>query len=77
MIGHVGDGAAHVEPFALQPGGLRLDRVGVDVDQRDARAVRREHLAVGEPETAGSAGDDHAEPGDVETRGNVHARLLL
>ena len=77
MIGHVGDGSPHVEPFALEPGGLRRDRVGVDVDQRHACAVRREHLAVGEPETAGSAGDDCAEPGHVETRGNVHAPCLL
>ena len=77
MIGHVGDGAPHVEPLTLQPGGLRGDRVGVDVDQRHPRAVRREHLAVREPESAGTAGDDRAEPGHVETRGNVHAHCLL
>ena len=63
VIRHVGDGAAHVEPFALQPGCLRGDRVGVDVDQRHPRAVRREHLAVCEPEPACTAGDDDAEPG--------------
>ena len=75
VIGHVGDRAPHVEPFALQAGRLRGDRVGVDVDQRHPRAVRREHLAVCEPEPAGTAGDDHAEPGHVEPRGNVHAPL--
>ena len=75
VIGDVGDGAAHVEPFALQPRGLRGDRVGVEVDQRHASAVRREHLAVREAESAGTAGDDHAEPGHVEPRGNVHAAL--
>ena len=73
VIGHVGDGRPHVEPFALEPGGLLLGRAGVDVDQRHSCAVRREHLAVGKPEAAGSAGDDHAEPGHVELRGNVHA----
>ena len=77
MVGHVGDGAADVEPFALQPCRLRGDRVGVEVDQRDPRAVRCEHLAVGEPEPAGTAGDDRPEPGHVETRGNVHCQLLL
>ena len=76
MIRHVGDRAPHVEPVTLQPGGLRCDRVGVDVDQRHPRAVRREHLAVREPESAGAAGDDHAEPGHVEPRGNVHALSL-
>ena len=75
MVGHVGDRAAHVVPFVLQPRGLRGDRVGVDVDQRHARAVRGEHLAVGEPESTGTAGDDHAEPGHVEPRGNVHCAL--
>ena len=58
MIGDVGDGAPHVEPLALQPGGLRRDRVGIDVDQRHPRAVRRQHLAVREPEPTGTAGDD-------------------
>ena len=77
VIGHVGDRAPHVEPLVLQAGGLRGDRTGVDVDQRHPRAVRREHLAVGEPEPAGTAGDDYAEPGHVEPRGNVHAPLLL
>ena len=77
MIGHVGDRAPHVESLVLQPGGLRGDRAGVDVDQRHPRAVRREHLAVGEPEPAGTAGDDRAEAGHVEARGNVHAPLLL
>jgi hypothetical protein len=72
VIGHVGDGAAHVEPLALKPGGLRGDRIGVEVDQRHARAVRREHLAVREPQSTGTAGDDHAEPGHVESRRDVH-----
>jgi RNA polymerase sigma factor (sigma-70 family) len=36
------------------------------------RSVRRKHLAVGEPEPACTAGDDDAEAGYVETRGNVH-----
>ena len=75
MIGDVGDRAAHVEPFALQPRGLRGDRLRVEVDQRDPRPVRREHLAVRESESAGAAGDDHTEPGHVEPRGNVHAAL--
>ncbi len=77
VIGHVGDRAPHVEPLVLQAGGLRCDRAGVDVDQRNPGAVRREHLAVREPEPAGTAGDDRAEAGHVETRGNVHAQLLL
>ena len=36
--------------------------------------MRRQHLAVREPEPAGTAGDDHAESGHVETRRNVHVR---
>ena len=75
VVRHVGDDAPHVEPVALQARRLRGDRAGVDVDQRDLRAVRREHLAVGEPEPAGTAGDDHAETRHVETRGNVHLQL--
>ena len=77
MIGDVGDGAPHVEALALQASGLRGDGVGVDVDQRHARAVRRQHLAVREPEPTGTAGDDDAEPGHVEPRRNVHVRLLI
>ena len=72
VIGHVGDGAPHVQPLTLQPGRLRGDCVRVDVDQRHARTVRRQHLAVREPEPACTAGDDHAEPGHVEARRNVH-----
>ena len=75
VIRHVGDGATHVEPLTLQPGDLRGDRLGVDIDERDQRAVCREHLAVGEPEPARAAGDDCAEAGYVETRGNVHAEV--
>ena len=40
--------------------------------KRDARAVRRHDLAVREPQAAGTAGDDHAETGHIESRGNVH-----
>ena len=77
VIGHVGDRAPYVESLVLQAGGLRGDRGGVDIDERHAGAVGREHLDVGEPEPAGTAGDDRAEPGHVEMRGNVHAQLLL
>ena len=66
MIRHVGDRAAHVESLALQAGGLRGERGLVDIDQGDPRAVSREHLAVGEPEPAGPAGDDCPEPRHVE-----------
>jgi hypothetical protein len=47
---------------------LRRDRVRVDIEQRHARAMRREHLAVREPEPAGTAGDDDAKAGHVELR---------
>ena len=75
MVRHVGDRAPYVEPLTLQAGCLRGDGIRVDVDQRDPCAVRREHLAEREPEPAGTAGDDRAEPGHFETRGNVHAHL--
>ena len=44
----------------------RRDHVALDIDQRDAGAVRREHLAVREPEPAGASGDDDAEAAHVE-----------
>ena len=75
VIGHVGDRAAHVEPVVLQARRLLGDRVRVDVDQRHARSMSGEHLAVREPEPTGTAGDDRAEPGHVEPRGNVHRAL--
>jgi len=61
VVDHVRDCAPHVEALPLQPGRLRRDCVAVDVDQGDARSVRREHLAVREPEPAGASRDDDPE----------------
>ena len=68
MVGDVGDGASHVEPVGLQPGCLFRHTSRVDVNQRHAGAVRREHLAVRESKPARAARDDHTEPCDVELR---------
>ena len=76
VVGHVGDGPANVEPLTLRRSASRPP-LRVDVDQRHPRPVGGQHLAVGEPEPAGAAGDDHAVAGDVELRGNVHAHCLL
>ena len=66
VVGHVGDRAAHVEPLALQPGGLGRDPVAVHVDQRHAGPVGGQHLSVREPEPARATRDDGAVPADVE-----------
>jgi len=57
---------AFANATSRRPRRLRLNRVGVDVDQRHPGLVSGQHLAVGEPEPAGAAGDDDAEPGHVE-----------
>jgi hypothetical protein len=71
-VSHVRDRSPHVEPFAAEPRGLRRDRVAIDVDQRDPRAVSGKGLSAGEPQAAGPAGDDHAVPGHARCRGKVH-----
>ena len=73
MVGHVRGRGPDVEPVARQARRSAATAVAVDVDQRDAGAVRRKHLPVCEPDAAGTAGDDHAESGHIESRGNVHA----
>jgi peptidyl-dipeptidase Dcp len=76
-IGHVRRDTADVEAVALQAGRLGRNPIAIDVDQRDARAVGRQHLSVGEADTAGTAGDDHTKAGHVKSREDVHALLLI
>ena len=77
MIGDVGDHPADIQSFGRQARGLGIDGAGIDIDERHARAVCGEYLAVCEAKTARAARDDHAEPGHVELRRNVHAPYLL
>ena len=72
MVGHIGYRRTYLEALHLKARRLLRHRAGVDIDQGDARAMGRHDLAIREPQATGTAGDDHAEIGHIESRSNVH-----
>ena len=66
VIGDVDAAPAYIEPVTAQPLDLALDRLPVNVEDRDPPAVLSERLDVTEPDSARSAGDHCGRPADVE-----------
>src|SRR6185312_12978699 len=67
-VGDVDLLACRAEPFRL--GG---ETRGIEIEDRDLRAVIGHRLGIGEAETAGAAGDDCDESRNVEQIGRFHS----
>ena len=58
LVGHVRRHGVHVEALVAQPLGRLLELVGAAGRERDPVAVLPEHAGDGQPDAAGSAGDE-------------------
>ena len=76
VVAHIDHCAPHVVAEFPQPRGFRGDTLGIDIEQRHARAIRRQRFAEAEPEPAGAARDDDAVAFDFEQVCDLHGATL-